>query len=223
VSNLEKFRKSAYVKGLYWAKSELCWICGYSIDTTLDSYVFYPDGSRVQNVLSFSEDHVIPKSLGGSDTIENIKPAHLLCNEVRQAQEVTEILIKRLRSLVMEELESPRSLLPAVDIFCEMCGTSFRVTFTRSERWNAKYCSLDCLYDSMRTTFLRECLQCSELFSTNPSRVRDGRGKYCSRKCYSLSFGGVELTCSRCDREYCVSESNKRAKVRLYCSTCRKL
>lgn len=32
---------------------------------------------------SFSRDHVVPRSHGGSDEIENLRPAHRSCNEYR--------------------------------------------------------------------------------------------------------------------------------------------
>jgi 5-methylcytosine-specific restriction endonuclease McrA len=45
---------------------EVCWLCGKSI----------PEGA-------FSVDHVIPRSRGGGDEIENLRPAHGRCNSRR--------------------------------------------------------------------------------------------------------------------------------------------
>ena len=33
-----------------------------------------------------SPDHVIPVSLGGNDSIENLRPSHVSCNKRRQAK-----------------------------------------------------------------------------------------------------------------------------------------
>ena len=60
-----------------WFKNEVhkagkadCGICGTPIDMSLK----WPD------VQSFSVDHIIPVSLGGSHDRENLQPAHLSCN-----------------------------------------------------------------------------------------------------------------------------------------------
>lgn len=40
-----------------------------------------------------SADHLIPRTLGGSDDLENLRPAHKLCNQLRGRQPVTPELI----------------------------------------------------------------------------------------------------------------------------------
>lgn len=54
--------------------NDVCWLCGQS-------------GAD-------SADHVVPVSLGGSDAMENLRPAHLECNKRRgnRAREDTKIL-----------------------------------------------------------------------------------------------------------------------------------
>lgn len=54
----------------------VCGICGELIDLTLK----FPHKS------SFSIDHIVPISKGGSNTIDNVQPAHLLCNCLKQAK-----------------------------------------------------------------------------------------------------------------------------------------
>lgn len=44
----------------------VCWLCGRQIR----------EGE-------FSVDHVIPRSRGGGDAIENLRPAHIRCNSRR--------------------------------------------------------------------------------------------------------------------------------------------
>lgn len=56
--------------------STTCWLCGYAIDLDL------PATHR----LSFTADHIIPRSLGGPDTLENARPAHRGCNSSRGAR-----------------------------------------------------------------------------------------------------------------------------------------
>ena len=48
----------------------VCWLCGRTI------------------VGQVSVDHVLPRSRGGSDDIENLRPAHLTCN-VRRGNRMT--------------------------------------------------------------------------------------------------------------------------------------
>lgn len=52
----------------------VCWLCGQPIDM---------QASR-RAPLGLSIDHVIPRSKGGSDDIDNLRPAHLQCNCKRQ-------------------------------------------------------------------------------------------------------------------------------------------
>ena len=53
-----------------------CGICGELIDLAL----------RHPDMNSFSIDHIIPISKGGLHTLDNVQPAHLLCNSLKQAR-----------------------------------------------------------------------------------------------------------------------------------------
>ncbi|QFG08558.1 HNH endonuclease [Gordonia phage ASerpRocky] len=46
-----------------------CWICGEEIDYTLKGGYWY-----------FNADHYIPRFLGGTDSKDNLRPTHMLCN-----------------------------------------------------------------------------------------------------------------------------------------------
>jgi len=37
------------------------------------------------------------------------------------------------------------------------------------------------------TRFKKNCATCGKLFETIPAKVKDGRGKYCSRRCFELA------------------------------------
>lgn len=51
-----------------------CWLCGGMIRPA----------TRPRDPLGPSADHVIPRSKGGDNSIENLRPAHLSCNSRRQ-------------------------------------------------------------------------------------------------------------------------------------------
>lgn len=55
---------------IYKRDDGICYLCGDPIDIELE----WPD------TMSFSIDHVYPISLGGDDTVENVKSTHLRCN-----------------------------------------------------------------------------------------------------------------------------------------------
>jgi hypothetical protein len=76
-----------------------------------------------------------------------------------------------------------------------------------------------------------KCANCKKEFYARPSDIKKGKGKYCSRKCYSDSQIGrpspkkgkilvpkVEVACEYCNEKFKVHRSRyKRGKVR-YCS-----
>lgn len=54
----------------------------------------------------------------------------------------------------------------------------------------------------------RNCLYCGKEFKTYPSRVKIGKGKYCSKECYFASYSNrKECTCKNCGKEYSVAVS----------------
>lgn len=50
-----------------------CHICGHAIDSTLDP----------NDAMSYTVDHIVPRSVGGAPTIDNCLPAHRRCNSRR--------------------------------------------------------------------------------------------------------------------------------------------
>lgn len=66
-------RTPSFRRRVYFQGKGICGICTEPIDLRLD----YP------NPKSFSVDHIIPRSAGGSHHISNLQPAHLDCNARR--------------------------------------------------------------------------------------------------------------------------------------------
>lgn len=69
--------------------------------------------------------------------------------------------------------------------------------------------------------YLMKCLNCGNLFKISRARYKDGRGKYCSRKCISDNKK-VLRKCLNCGVEFQVNGTEEK-KHRRYCSMkCRK-
>jgi 5-methylcytosine-specific restriction endonuclease McrA len=62
-----------FKRRIYFASQGICGICQTMIDLRLQ----YP------NPKSFSIDHIIPRSLGGTHGAKNLQAAHLDCNARR--------------------------------------------------------------------------------------------------------------------------------------------
>ena len=65
--------KMISARTLYERDGGVCWICGGMCDINADpNSNYYP-----------SVDHIVPQSLGGKDTLDNVRLAHRICNTVR--------------------------------------------------------------------------------------------------------------------------------------------
>lgn len=60
-------------KAILRKTATVCALCGMPIDKSLK----YPDP------MSISIDHIIPVTLGGKSTLDNLQAAHLVCNKAK--------------------------------------------------------------------------------------------------------------------------------------------
>ena len=68
-----KESKLISARTLYKRDNGICWICGGKCDIDADpNSDWYP-----------SVDHIMPQSLGGKDTLDNVRLAHRKCNTIR--------------------------------------------------------------------------------------------------------------------------------------------
>lgn len=74
-------RRAAKLRRLVERDGLVCWICGSAIDPNLPR----------QDRQGGSLDHLIPRSLGGANAVENLKLAHVVCNDVRDRTPVREV------------------------------------------------------------------------------------------------------------------------------------
>jgi 5-methylcytosine-specific restriction endonuclease McrA len=65
---------------LYERDIGLCWLCGEHVPHP------YWEAEEINDVNAPTRDHVIPKSRGGKNTLDNLRLAHSLCNRLRGNQ-----------------------------------------------------------------------------------------------------------------------------------------
>lgn len=63
----------SFKRRVYFKNDGICGICNQPIDLRIK----YPD------LMSYSIDHIVPRSQGGSHSFTNLQPAHLGCNAKR--------------------------------------------------------------------------------------------------------------------------------------------
>ena len=109
---------------------------------------------------------------------------------------------------------------------CVVCGKQFRVC-GKKQRKTAKFCSMAC---RKKTRIKKECPICGKIFYISPSTNKQNRGKFCSRKCYSLwkkgntkgknahnwKGGKIKTICKFCGKEFYITPSLKG--TRKFCS-----
>jgi len=102
--------------------------------------------------------------------------------------------------------------MPEVRCICKICGKSFFAANNRVKAGTAKYCSRKCAGIGRKETMsgenhpnwkgakiIEKCLICDKDFVTTKTRIKDGRGKYCSRECADIGRKtGKETKCLHC-------------------------
>mgnify|MGYP001579984914 CR=1 FL=1 len=111
---------------------------------------------------------------------------------------------------------------------CLVCGKEFlKPSKISKKQWQKRiYCSTTCQIEVRRTSVERECLTCSTKFSEQPSRIKSGRGKYCSRECKDMALVGhipwnkvgKIQKCLVCGNEFGVKPSRIKLGKAKYCS-----
>lgn len=83
------------LRDLVWEKSEgFCHLCG------LQMFRGWKKGKKLQ----FHVEHIIPKSLGGTDHIDNLNGAHELCNYSKRAMKTITPEWREARAKEIQEL-----------------------------------------------------------------------------------------------------------------------
>lgn len=112
-----------------------------------------------------------------------------------------------------------------IALTCEQCGQNFSVEPWQA-RGGAKFCSQKCSGQAQQNRVKCICKVCDKNFQVRASRIKRGRGKFCSRECYKLWWnenvckcgseshlwrgGSITQICTVCGNEF----ETKRSAVR---------
>jgi hypothetical protein len=112
-----------------------------------------------------------------------------------------------------------------VTLICKACGKPFETEPHQAARGRA-FCSRACANDARRGadspawkgTPDQVCLHCGASFHVKASRIADGHGRYCSKKCAHLGrTRRAPLTCRACGASF-EATASQVARNRAYCS-----
>ena len=226
-SSAELVRRSAYAREKFYRAPLACALCGLPLELSRPAQVLI-GAVRTQDHWGFSEDHIVPRSRGGDDSPENLRPAHVFCNESRGERELDEELREELRSKLLAKPPAPTELPPeATVVRCARCGVAFCAELARIVSYGKRYCGTACHHEAMRERVILVCPRCGIEFSRTKSRAR--RSRFCSKRCYAQGIPETasgaerdELTCEGCGGSYFLAKSNRRALPRRLCSRCRR-
>lgn len=97
-------------------------------------------------------------------------------------------------------------------VSCLQCGKSFKA-IPAAKR---KFCSRTCASQFKSTKVQSTCERCNKSFSVKLHKVKEGKGRYCSRAC-SDNIGWKE-PCERCGKPVHRTESHANKHPHAYCS-----
>ncbi|MFF3790840.1 endonuclease domain-containing protein [Streptomyces sp. NPDC001981] len=91
---------------------------------------------------------------------------------------------------------------------CAQCGADFypKSPIRLEGTLQGTFCSKTCSGLAQRTRVTRCCLQCGADFEIKQSRIKNGRGSYCSKECQALAEG-CKRTCQGCGNEFRATRS----------------
>lgn len=174
----------------------LCHLCGIAVPINVFRGVI--DGSC--NPLSLQIDHVIPKALGGSDSSNNLKPAHAFCNKSKSKFYWTEAKRQSAYSRI-----------------------SFMLTMSLDEVWTFRGRNNTCVFDACERVaragdFWQYCVRHARFMDENP-RSEICKAETCKKNSRSQGNGfctshakqkGIVPTNSICEVTDCSKQVQRR-------------
>jgi len=92
---------------------------------------------------------------------------------------------------------------------CIQCGKPIIERPSKVKR--RKFCSYKCSVEARKNRIKRECPTCKSEFITKPSQIINGKGIYCSHRCWCKSRNEVAMVtihCENCGKEFKMLRSN---------------
>jgi very-short-patch-repair endonuclease len=94
------------------------------------------------------------------------------------------------------------------------------------KRSSAKYCSIKCCNDHQTTSIKVNCLLCGDEFVAKPCKIKENKGKYCSKTCANISKRKfvkknrplVNLQCGYCGKDILVRSYKSKKYKHRFCS-----
>lgn len=128
--------------------------------------------------------------------------------------------------------KQPSKRHPKVQRTCEYCHNVFMALFAKVKIGEAKFCSRKCFhaYRGVAMTGgnhprwkggepVQVCEFCGIEFKAQASRVRQGKGRYCSNECKGISQRvQVECICDSCNKYFYVNPSKTKKGDGRFCS-----
>lgn len=130
------------------------------------------------------------------------------------------------------------------NVSCKFCGKRFHATPSQIRNGRGKFCSRSCA-NKWRHKFVkpkrgkntsnwqgggisRTCPICGKELIIPKGRIKEGRGKFCSRKCYYISITGpnapnwgggpIKRICKMCGKEFLATSSRIKRGQAKFCS-----
>ncbi len=111
---------------------------------------------------------------------------------------------------------------------CVHCKRVFYVRRHTVEKEGGKFCTLKCRSQFASASSKarlqktsRPCRECGKPVQRYPSQFRQGKGRFCSRKCYALyrsMAGRICRTCPQCNKPFSFPKNRMRWRPPKYCS-----
>lgn len=92
---------------------------------------------------------------------------------------------------------------------CPSCNRMFK-----PRKSTQVYCSIKCRPVNMENKIKTNCIVCGKVMHVIPSRLKDGRGKYCSKSCFASRHTDIE--CENCGKTVTIPLSD--VKEHNFCS-----
>lgn len=96
--------------------------------------------------------------------------------------------------------------------YCGNCGKQFLIFPYLKKEIN--YCSRECYWEATRKKQEKKCKRCGKKFIVKDYLLKQGFGKFCSRKCQFIAYKKkkIKIVCKNCGKEFWIAPSVAKRK-----------